>query len=91
MDVRPNIPIHGGYQAPFTAKMKESLNIPVTAVGLLNSPELAEYLLQNQQADLIQVGRGLIRNTNWLAEAAEMLHDHQFKVYNNSYQRGQVR
>lgn len=91
MDVRPNIPIHGGYQAPFTAKMKESLTIPVTAVGLLNSPELAEYLLQNQQADLIQVGRGLIRNTNWLAEAAEMLHDHQFKVYNNSYQRGQVR
>lgn len=91
MDVRPSIPIHGGYQAPFTAKMKESLNIPVTAVGLLNSPELAEYLLQNQQADLIQVGRGLIRNTNWLAEAAEMLHDHQFKVYNNSYQRGQVR
>ncbi|MDY5974786.1 NADH:flavin oxidoreductase/NADH oxidase [Streptococcus hyovaginalis] len=91
MDVRPNIPIHGGYQAPFTAKMKESLNIPITAVGLLNSPELAEYLLQNQQADLIQVGRGLIRNTNWLAEAAEMLHDHQFKVYNNSYQRGQVR
>ncbi|WP_170237043.1 NADH:flavin oxidoreductase/NADH oxidase [Streptococcus hyovaginalis] len=91
MDVRPNIPIHGGYQAPFTAKMKESLNIPVTAVGLLNSPELAEYLLQNQQADLIQVGRGLIRNTNWLAEAAEMLRDHQFKVYNNSYQRGQVR
>lgn len=90
MNVRPNIPMHGGYQAPFTAKMKESLNIPVIAVGLLNSPELAEYLLQNQQADLIQVGRGLIRNTNWLAEAAEILHDHQCKVYNNSYQRGQV-
>lgn len=89
--VRPNIPIYGGYQAPFTAKMKEAVNIPCTAVGLINEPALAEHLLQTGQADLIEVGRGLIRNVNWLADAAETLHDHDFKVYNNSYQRGQVR
>lgn len=88
--VRPNIPIYGGYQAPFTAKMKEAVSIPCTAVGLINEPALAEHLLQTGQADLIEVGRGLIRNVNWLAEAAEALHDHDFKVYNNSYQRGQV-
>ncbi|MGT2924516.1 oxidoreductase [Streptococcus caviae] len=91
LDVRPNIPVYGGYQAPYTSRMKEAVSIPATAVGLLNSPELDEYLLQTQQADLIEIGRGLIRNVNWLADAAAILHDHQFKVYNNSYERGQVK
>ncbi|CAM3254937.1 NADPH dehydrogenase [Streptococcus pluranimalium] len=91
MDVQPNIPIHGGYQAGFTAKMKETVSIPVTAVGLLNSPELDEYLLQSGQADLILLGRGLLRNVNWLADAAVTLHDRDFKMYNDSYRRGQVK
>ena len=91
MDVKPNIPIYGGYQAIFSAQIKQAVSIPVTAVGLLHNPELGEYLLQTGQADLIQVGRGLIRNVNWLADAAESLHDHDFQVYNNSYKRGQVR
>ena len=91
MDVKPNIPIYGGYQAIFSAQIKQAVSIPVTAVGLLHNPELGEYLLQTGQADLIQVGRGLIRNVNWLADAAETLHDHDFQVYNNSYKRGQVR
>ncbi|HFI0619644.1 TPA: NADH:flavin oxidoreductase/NADH oxidase [Streptococcus suis] len=91
MDVKPNIPIYGGYQATFSAQIKQAVSIPVTAVGLLHHPELGEYLLQTGQADLIQVGRGLIRNVNWLADAAETLHDHDFQVYNNSYKRGQVR
>ncbi|EHI74019.1 NADH:flavin oxidoreductase / NADH oxidase family protein [Streptococcus criceti] len=91
LDTRPNIPIYGGYQASYTAKMKEAVSIPVTAVGLLNSPELDEYLLQTDQTDLIEIGRGLIRNPNWPAYAAEVLHDHDFKSYNNSYQRGQVK
>ena len=91
MDVKPNIPIYGGYQATFSAQIKQAVSIPVTAVGLLHNPELGEYLLQTGQADLIQVGRGLIRNVNWLADAAETLHDHNFQVYNNSYKRGQVR
>lgn len=91
MDVKPNIPIYGGYQAIFSAQIKQAVSIPVTAVGLLHNPELGEYLLQTGQADLIQVGRGLIRNVNWLADAAETLHDHNFQVYNNSYKRGQVR
>ena len=91
MDVKPNIPIYGGYQATFSAQIKQAVSIPVTTVGLLHNPELGEYLLQTGQADLIQVGRGLIRNVNWLADAAESLHDHDFQVYNNSYKRGQVR
>lgn len=91
LDIRPNIPIYGGYQAQLSAQIKEAVSIPVTAVGLLNAPELGEYLLQTQQADLIEVGRGLIRNVNWLADVAQVLHDKDYKPYNNSYQRGQIK
>lgn len=89
LDKAPNIPVYGGYQVPYTIKMKEAVSVPVTAVGLIHEPFLAEFILQNQQADLIEVGRALIRNVNWLQEAAVRLHDTSFHVYNTSYQRGQ--
>ncbi len=40
MDVKPNIPIYGGYQATFSAQIKQAVSIPVTAVGLLHNPEV---------------------------------------------------
>lgn len=58
--------------------MKEAISIPVSAVGLLDNPGLCEQILQTNQADLILQGRALIRNVNWLAEAAEELHDTNF-------------
>lgn len=91
LPVAPNVPVYAGYQAAFSAQIKASVKIPVTAVGLLHSPELGEYLLQTGQADLIQVGRGLIRNANWLADAAQVLHDKDYEVYNASYARGQIK
>lgn len=89
IDKRPTIPVYSGYQVPFSVAIKEAVSIPVTAVGLLTSPSLCEYLLQTKQVDLILQGRELLRNTNWLAEAALELHDSEFKVYNGSYERGQ--
>lgn len=85
----PNFPVHDGYQTPFATKMKEAVNIDVSTVGLLDNPGLCEYILQNNQADLIMEGRALLRNTNWLMDAAHELHDHEFKPYNVSYERGQ--
>lgn len=46
--------------------MKQAVNIPVATVGLLDSPDLAEYILQTKQADLILKGRVLLCNINWL-------------------------
>lgn len=85
----PNFPIHDGYQTPFATELKQAVNIDVSTVGLLDNPGLAEYILQNNQADLIMEGRALLRNTNWLADAAKELHDHDFKVFDASYERGQ--
>ena len=90
LDTTPNIPVFAGYQVGYTQKMKEAVSIPVTAVGLIHEPVLAEYILQSDQADLIEVGRALIRNSNWVVDAAKVLHDSNFAIYNTSYQRGQL-
>ncbi|MHA8111252.1 oxidoreductase [Lactobacillaceae bacterium Melli_B4] len=89
MNLSPDFPVHDGYQVPFATELKQSVSIPVSTVGLLDNPGLCEYVLENDQADLILEGRAMIRNTNWLNDAAKQLHDHDFKAYNASYQRGQ--
>ena len=89
LDIKPNITLHPGYQVPFATALKQAITIPVVAVGLLDDPGLCEFLLQTKQTDLVAVGRGLIRNPNWLADAAKELKDTNFKIYNHSYFRGQ--
>lgn len=89
LDRQPDIPIYPGYQVPYATAMKEAVTIPVTAVGMLDNPGLCEHLLQTNQTDLVAIGRGLIRNTNWVAEAAKELRDKDFEVFNHSYFRGQ--
>ncbi len=50
------------YQVPYSEEIKKVVDIPVTAVGLITDFEQAENILQNNQADLIQFGRELLRN-----------------------------
>lgn len=87
---KPDFPIHDGYQTRFATAMKQAVSIPVSTVGLLDNPGLAEYILQNDQADLILEGRALLRNPNWVAKAAKELHEHDLEQfsYNHSYYRG---
>ncbi|MBF6626326.1 NADH:flavin oxidoreductase/NADH oxidase [Aerococcaceae bacterium zg-BR9] len=89
IDSKPTIPVHAGYQTPYATKIKEAVSIDVTAVGLITDAGLAEYILQTNQADAVMVGRALLRNTNWLNDAANSLHDYEFEPFNPSYQRGQ--
>lgn len=59
-----------GYQVPLARRIKDAIGLPVIAVGLLDSPDLAEYVLQNGDAELVAIGRALLRNPNWPIEAA---------------------
>lgn len=62
-----------GYQLSFAETIKRTLNIEVMAVGMLDSPELAEQTLQAGRADLIALGRELLRNPYWPLHAARSL------------------
>ncbi len=56
------ISVFDGYQVPFAAKIRKEAAIATGAVGLITTKEQAEDILQKEQADLIFVGREILRN-----------------------------
>jgi NADPH2 dehydrogenase len=64
---------HVAYQVPLARAFKQELNVPVIAVGRLDSAELANSVIGNEDADLVAVGRGMLRNPYWTIEAAAQL------------------
>jgi len=62
-----------GYQVSFAETIRKKLQLPVMAVGMLESPVLAEGTLQKGQADFIALGRELLRNPYWPLHAAKNL------------------
>lgn len=67
------INMYQGYQVFFAETIRQQLQLPVMAVGMLESPELAEGALTNEYADLIALGRELLRNPYWPLHAAKTL------------------
>jgi len=54
-----------GYQVGYSERIRREAGIPTGAVGLITTPELAEEILQNGRADLVFLGRELLRNPYW--------------------------
>jgi len=72
-DPRQKIPIHPGYQVPFAAAVKQQTGMATGAVGLLQSPDLAESIVANGHADLVILGRALLADPVWPLRAAKAL------------------
>lgn len=73
-----------GFQVPFAKALRAACAVPVIAVGLITSAEQAEAILQAQQADLVAMGRELLRNpylplTAAKTQHAPALHPHQYE------------
>lgn len=64
---------HAGYQVPMARAIKQALGVPVIAVGNLNDPEVANTTLANEDADLVAIGRGMLRNPYWALHAIEAI------------------
>ena len=73
----PVVPNAGpGYQVPFAEKIKREAGIPTMSVGLITAPEMAEEIVRNGRADVVALGRELLRNPYWPLHAARALgHD----------------
>lgn len=67
------VKMYPGYQVSFAETIKKQLQVPVMAVGMLDSPKLAEETLQKGQADFIALGREFLRNPYWPLHAAKIL------------------
>ena len=72
-DPRQTIPIHSGYQVPLAAAIRSQSGLPTGAVCLLQSPDLAESIIANGQADLVVLGRALMADPMWPLRAATAL------------------
>lgn len=71
--VLANIDAYPGYQVPFSETIKQDAQIETGAVGLITTGIQAEEILKNNRADLIFLGRELLRNPYWAYSAAKEL------------------
>ena len=71
----PAVPpgIGPGYQVPFAEKVRREAEIATAAVGLITNPELADEIVRNGRADLVALGRELLRHPHWPLDAARTL------------------
>ncbi|MFO7152385.1 MAG: NADPH dehydrogenase NamA [Bacillota bacterium] len=73
--VPAKIDAYPGYQVKFAETIKEMTGLPVVAGGLITVPEMAEEILKNGRADMVFLGRELLRNPYWPLMAARRLGD----------------
>jgi 2,4-dienoyl-CoA reductase-like NADH-dependent reductase (Old Yellow Enzyme family) len=67
------IPVGPGYQAPLAEAVRAEAGIATGAVGLITTPEQANAILAAGQADIVLLGRELLRNPYWALHAAAAL------------------
>ena len=67
------IPVGTGFQTEFAARIRREADIPTAAVGLITSPEQADHIVRTGQADVVLLGREMLRNPYWSLGAAQSL------------------
>jgi 2,4-dienoyl-CoA reductase-like NADH-dependent reductase (Old Yellow Enzyme family) len=70
---RANVPISPGYQVPISEAVRREANILTAAVGIIKTPEQANEIIRNGQADLVLLGREMLRDPYWALHAAQVL------------------
>jgi NADPH2 dehydrogenase len=63
-----------GYQVLFAEQIRREAGIATAAVGLITTPELADELIRNGRADVVALGRELLRHPYWPLDAARILY-----------------
>ena len=69
----PTLIGYPGYQVGHAARIRNEVGIPTMAVGMITSSVQAEQIIRSENADLIALGRELLRNPYWSLEAARQL------------------
>ncbi|RSF09324.1 NADH:flavin oxidoreductase/NADH oxidase [Achromobacter aegrifaciens] len=67
------IPVGPNYQVPFADEIKRKVGMPTITVGLITEAQQAEDILQNGQADMVALARGMLYDPRWPWHAAAQL------------------
>ncbi|HEY8418444.1 MAG TPA: NADH:flavin oxidoreductase/NADH oxidase [Limnochordales bacterium] len=73
LSLEQQVPAEPGYQVPFAERIRRDVGIATGAVGLITEPAHAEEILAAGKADLILLGRVLLREPYWPLRAAAAL------------------
>jgi 2,4-dienoyl-CoA reductase-like NADH-dependent reductase (Old Yellow Enzyme family) len=73
MTPHARIPVSKGYQVPFARRIREEADIATGAVGLITDPEHADEIITGGAADLVLIGRELLREPYWALKAMQTL------------------
>lgn len=67
------MPLEPGFQVPLAEEIKKATGAVVRAVGLIVTPEHAEQILRDNQADFVALARAFLHNPRWVWHAAKTL------------------
>lgn len=82
------IPAGAGYQIPFAEAIRREVGIPTAAVGLITHAMQADEIVRNGRADLVYLGRELLRDPYWPITAARALGVDAKELAPQQYWRG---
>ena len=78
--------VYPGYQVTHSETIKKECNIPTIAVGLIKEYDHIEEILYNDRADLVALGRPLLRDPYFVLN---MAYDNNLEIkYPKQYERG---
>ncbi len=73
LDPRQKISVGPGYQVPMAERVRRDAGIHTWAVGMITEARQAEKIIQDGQADMVALARGMMRDPRWAWHAAETL------------------
>lgn len=72
---KAHIPVARGYQVPFARRIREEADMTTGAVGLINEVHHADEIITGGDADLVFLGRELLRDPYWALKAQHQLEE----------------
>lgn len=67
------IPMAKGYQVPFASRIRAEAGIKTGAVGMILDPHQADQIITSGDADIVLIGRELLREPYWALRAETAL------------------
>ncbi len=67
------IPAGPGFQVPFAERVRREAGLPTGAVGLITEPAQADTIVREGRADVVLLGREMLRDPHWPLRAAREL------------------
>lgn len=73
-----------GYQLPYAAELKKTLDVPTITVGRMEAFDLAQAAIERGEVDMVAIARGLLKDPYW-ANSAALHFEHRVQVPEEYY------